>query len=125
MNETRREGTMCHDYQNPDPRAAECHVPPFIPSLVKGFMHIIGSEGMNVTPYALEETDQGYLVTIPLPGHVVENIEVSAKDDGLLVEARRPAKTDPAVDGKQSIQEENKKILVSMARFMWDEPSVT
>ena len=62
------------------------------PSFDPNFMHMMMSKWQNYMPYDLEETKNEYIVTMPLPGLEVKNIEVSVRGSEILIEAKREPK---------------------------------
>ena len=62
------------------------------PSFDPNFMHMMMSKWQNYMPYDLEETKNEYIVTMPLPGLEVKNIEVSVRGSEILIEAKREQK---------------------------------
>ena len=55
-------------------------------------MHMMMSKWQNYMPYDLEETKNEYIVTMPLPGLEVKDIEVSVRGSEILIEAKREQK---------------------------------
>ena len=62
------------------------------PKFDPNFMHMMMSKWQNYMPYDLEETKNEYIVTMPLPGLEVKNIEVSVRGSEILIEARKEQK---------------------------------
>ena len=56
------------------------------------FMHMMMSKWQNYMPFDLDETKNEYIVTMPLPGLEVKNIEVSVRGSEILIEAKREPK---------------------------------
>ncbi len=59
------------------------------PTFDPNFMHMMMSKWQNYMPYDLEETKNEYIVTMPLPGLEVKNIEVSVRGSKILIEAKK------------------------------------
>jgi HSP20 family molecular chaperone IbpA len=55
------------------------------------------SKWQNYMPYDLEETKNEYIVTMPLPGFEVKDIEVSVRGSEILIEARK--EKEPIAEG--------------------------
>ena len=62
------------------------------PKFDPNFMHMMMSKWQNYMPYDLEETKNEYIVTMPLPGLEVKDIEVSVRGSEILIEAKREQK---------------------------------
>ena len=62
------------------------------PTFDPNFMHMMMSKWQNYMPYDLEETKNEYIVTMPLPGLEVKNIEVSVRGSEILIEAKKEQK---------------------------------
>ncbi|MHA1701484.1 MAG: Hsp20/alpha crystallin family protein [Promethearchaeota archaeon] len=62
------------------------------PSFDPNFMQMMMSKWQNYMPYDLEETKNEYIVTMPLPGLEVKDIEVSVRGSEILIEAKREQK---------------------------------
>ncbi len=62
------------------------------PKFDPNFMHMMMSKWQNYMPYDLEETKNEYIVTMPLPGLEVKDIEVSVRGNEILIEAKREQK---------------------------------
>ena len=67
-------------------------------------------------PYDLEEEENSYFVTMPLPGYESKEIEVSVRGSDILIEARHEKeKTDTP-------EEKSTRKAVSMGRYLWNRP---
>lgn len=62
------------------------------PKFDPNFMHMMMSKWQNYMPYDLDETKNEYIVTMPLPGLEVKDIEVSVRGSEILIEAKREQK---------------------------------
>ena len=67
------------------------------PKFDPNFMHMMMSKWQNYMPYDLEETKNEYIVTMPLPGLEVKDIEVSVRGSEILIEAKR--EQEPIAEG--------------------------
>ena len=76
-------------------------------------------EGGFPMPYSLKESDSEYVITLPLPGHAVEDIEVSVKGSELLIET-----TDDDSEEGEDQEKIDYRTVVSMAEFIWNKPNV-
>ncbi|QEE18006.1 Hsp20/alpha crystallin family protein [Promethearchaeum syntrophicum] len=59
------------------------------PKFDPNFMHMMMGKWQNYMPYDLEETKTEYIVTMPLPGLEVKDIEVSVRGSEILIEAKK------------------------------------
>ena len=74
----------------------------------------------SLVPYDLDETNDEYILTIPMPGFDTKEIDVSVKGNAILVEGNRKEE-----DVKEETTGSNeKKRLVSMGNFLWNKPRV-
>ncbi|RLI61440.1 MAG: hypothetical protein DRO88_13020 [Promethearchaeia archaeon] len=77
------------------------------PTFDPKFMHMMMNKWQNYMPYDLEETKDEYIVTMPLPGFEVKNIEVSVRGNEILIEGKR--EHEPTIEGEENpIKLENK-----------------
>jgi HSP20 family molecular chaperone IbpA len=67
------------------------------PTFDPKFIHMMMSKWQNYMPYDLEETKNEYIVTMPLPGFEVKDIEVSVRGSEILIEARK--EKEPIAEG--------------------------
>lgn len=67
-------------------------------------------------PYDLEETENEYVITMPLPGFSAENIDVSISGKNISIEANPPKKETPPEGTSLP------KKIVSMSEFVWNRP---
>lgn len=76
--------------------------------------------GMATTPYDLAETDEEYLLTIPLPGYEAKDVAVSVKGNHVLIEAERKETTpkEGPADAKKLHP------IVSMGEYTWNRPRI-
>lgn len=73
----------------------------------------------SFVPYDLDETNDEYILTVPMPGFDAKEIDVSVKGNAILVEATRKEE-----DKKEETETNDKKRLVSMGDFLWNRPRV-
>ncbi len=74
------------------------------------------------TPYDLAETDDEYILTMPLPGYEAKDVSVSVKGNDILVEAERKAE---ATKEEAPAPTTNKpRPIVSMGEHTWNRPRI-
>ena len=75
-------------------------------------------------PYDLSQTKEEYIVTMPLPGFDVKEIQVSVKGSNILIEANKPEiKKNNSQPNGEKTQEPNPtepETVVSIGRIFWD-----
>ena len=90
---------MCHGKGVGYQHGQECGPMPFmrgIPHMIKTFAHhmegCMGRVGSWI-PYNLERREDGYIITVPIPGRTKEEVSVSLIGNNLNIKASKP-KTD-------------------------------
>jgi HSP20 family molecular chaperone IbpA len=82
----------------------------------------------TMMPYDLSQTKEEYIVTMPLPGFDVKEIQVSVKGSNILIEANKvEAKKDESSnteDKKVDTSTAEPETVVSIGRLFWDKPHV-
>ncbi len=76
------------------------------------------------TPYDLAETDDEYILTMPLPGYEAKDVTVSVKGNDVLIEAERkaePAKEEGTAQAPTSTQP---RPIISMGKYTWNRPRI-
>ncbi len=86
--------------------------PPGGPSLFHGMKH----RWRTFMPYSLVESDKEFIVTMPLPGFDIKDLEVSVKETFLYIEAKKPEAEDNAGTKPYKIR--------SLGEFLWNRPHV-
>jgi len=69
------------------------------PKFDPNFMHLMMGKWQNYMPYDFDETKNEYIVTMPLPGLEVKDIEVSVRGNEILIEARK--EKEPIEEGEE------------------------
>ena len=67
-------------------------------------------------PYDLEEEENAYFVTMPLPGYETKEIEVSVRGSDILIEAHHEK------EESDTSEEKPPRKAVSMGRYLWNRP---
>jgi HSP20 family protein len=78
-------------------------------------MHNYFHQYKGFMPYDLEEDDDSYWITMPLPGFESKEIEVSVRGSDILIEAHHENEPD-------SPEEKPTRKAVSMGRYIWNRP---
>ena len=96
--------------------AFDCGPSFFGPRLGK-LIHHMAKEWKQFWPHDLAETDDQYILSMPLPGWEVKDVEVSIKGNNILVETLRP-ETEKAPE-----TEDPHHRFLPMTKF-WNKPNV-
>ncbi|NMC07712.1 MAG: Hsp20/alpha crystallin family protein [Candidatus Lokiarchaeota archaeon] len=72
------------------------------------------------TPYDLAETDDEYILTMPLPGFEAKDITVSVKGNDVLIEAER--KADAPKD--EAPAPAKPRPIITMGEYTWNRPRI-
>jgi len=90
--------------------------------ILREVMENLGGCCGSSTPYDLAETDDEYILTMPLPGYYAKDISVSVKGSDVLVEAERKAE---ATKEEAPTQSESKpRPIISMGEYTWNRPRI-
>ncbi len=87
------------------------HGPPMGPA----FFHKMKHRWRTFMPYDLEETDSEYIVTMPLPGFDVENVEVSVKANHIYIDAKKP---------EAELEKKAPHKFPAFGKFLWNRPHI-
>jgi HSP20 family molecular chaperone IbpA len=115
---------MCESENIPHgPAQCGCGPHPFMHMHYGGpqFQWLLNQNWETFMPYDLSQTDDQYLVTMPLPGFESKNIQVSIKGKSILIEATKPEIKKEETSDKS---ENGPKTILSIGRFIWDKNHV-
>ncbi|MFX0099801.1 MAG: Hsp20/alpha crystallin family protein [Candidatus Hodarchaeota archaeon] len=109
---------MCHGTPPPVGKgfAFDCG-PHFFGPRLGNLIHHIAKEWKQFWPHDLAATDDQYILTMPLPGWEVKDVEVSIKGNNILVETLRP-ETEKVQDG------DDKSLKFLPLTKFWNRPNV-
>ncbi|MDD1778055.1 MAG: Hsp20/alpha crystallin family protein [Candidatus Helarchaeota archaeon] len=68
-------------------------------------------------PYELEESHTEYIITMPLPGFDLNEIDVSVKENTILVEAQKP-------EAPEAPKEPQNRKIWSFGAFLWKRSNI-
>jgi len=77
------------------------------------FFHQMQKMWAPFVPYDLEETNIEYIITMPLPGFDISEIDVSVKENSIYVEAQKP-------EAPETPTEPQPRKLWSLGDFLWN-----
>jgi len=90
--------------------------------ILREVMQHLGDCSCMPTPYDLAETDDEYLLTMPLPGYEAKDITVSVKGTDVLVEAER--KADAPKEETPAPTTSKPRPIISMGEYTWNRPRI-
>ncbi len=78
--------------------------------------HMMWQHWRHFMPYDLEETDDTYIITMPLPGYESKDIQISVRESEISIEANPPEAVSDSDEKKLPRQ------LISNWSLIWHRP---